>query len=194
MGTDSTFFETASSRGSALVETLLIIGASMFIALCAQIAVRVPFSPVPITGQTLGVLAVGGLLGSRRGTLGVLAYLAQGIAGLPVFAGGGSGPIWLLGPTGGYLVGFVAAAWVVGWLCERLWDHSVAGALVIMLAGSAAIYLLGLPRLAHFVGIDNALSMGLVPFVAGDLLKIALAAIALLHGRELVAQLFGLRG
>ena len=166
----------------------------MFIALCAQIAVRVPFSPVPITGQTLGVLAVGGLLGSRRGTLSVIAYLAQGIAGFPVFAGGGSGPIWLLGPTGGYLVGFVAAAWVVGWLCERLWDHSVAGTLVIMLAGSVTIYLLGLPWLAHFVGIDNALSLGLVPFVAGDLLKVALAAVTLLQGRELVAQFFGLRG
>lgn len=166
----------------------------MFIALCAQIAVRVPFSPVPITGQTLGVLAVGGLLGSRRGTLSVLAYLAEGIAGFPVFAGGGSGPIWLLGPTGGYLVGFVAAAWVVGWLRERLWDHSFAGTLVIMLAGSATIYLMGLPWLAHSVGIDNALSLGLVPFVAGDLLKVALAAVTLLQGRELVQQLFGLRG
>lgn len=193
MGTDSTFFETASPRGRALAETLLILGASTFIALCAQIVVRLPFSPVPITGQTLGVLIVGGLLGSRRGTLSVLAYLAEGIAGFPVFAGGGSGPIWLLGPTGGYLIGFAAAAWVVGWLCDHVWDQSLTGAAVVLLAGSATIYLLGLPWLGHFVGIDNALSLGLVPFLAGDLLKIALAALALLQGRELVAQLCGLR-
>jgi biotin transport system substrate-specific component len=194
VGTDSTFFETASPRSRALVDAFLILGASMFIALCAQIAVRVPFSPVPITGQTLAVLVVGGFLGSRRGTLSVLAYLAEGIAGFPVFAGGGSGPIWLLGPTGGYLVGFVAAAWVAGCLCERLWDHSVAGTLVIMLAGSATIYLIGLPWLGHFVGTDNALALGLVPFVAGDLLKVFLAALALHRGRELVGQLIGLRG
>jgi len=179
MGTSSTLFETATPRSKALADALLILGASVFIALCAQIAVRVPFSPVPITGQTLGVLAVGALLGSRRGTLSVLAYLVEGIAGFPVFAGGGSGPIWLLGPTGGYLLGFVAAAWVVGWLCERLWDHSFAGTLVIMLAGSATIYLFGLLWLARFVGADRALALGLIPFVPVEVIKITLAVMGM---------------
>lgn len=155
------------------------------IALSAQVAIPLPFSPVPITGQTCAVLLVGALLGSRRGMLSVLAYLAEGAMGLPVFAGGGSGPAWLVGPTGGYLLGFVAAAWVVGWLCEHLGDRSVAGMVVVMLPGSATIYLIGLPWLAHFVGVDKALTLGLIPFLPGDLIKIALAVSVLSAGWRL---------
>jgi biotin transport system substrate-specific component len=162
-----------------LKDALLVLGGSLFVALCAQVAVHIPFSPVPITGQTFAVLLAGALLGSRRGALSVLAYLAQGIAGLPVFAGGGSGPFWLLGPTGGYLVGFVATAWVVGWLRDHLGDGSITGTVVILLAGSATTYLFGLLWLIRFVGPDAALMQGLLPFVPGDLIKIALAGLVL---------------
>ncbi len=89
-------------------------------------AIQLPFSPVPITGQTMAVLLVGALLGSRRGALAVLAYIAEGLAGLPVFAGGAAGLARLFGPTGGYLVGFVAAAFLVGWLAERGWIDALA--------------------------------------------------------------------
>jgi biotin transport system substrate-specific component len=166
-------------RTRALNDALLVAGGSLFLALCAQLSIRLPFSPVPITGQTFAVLVLGGLLGSRRGALSVLAYLAEGMVGLPVFAGGGSGPLWLLGPTGGYLIGFVAAAWLVGWLLARLSDGSVASTLVIVLAGSATIYLLGLPWLARFVAADGAIALGLLPFLAGDLVKIAVATAVL---------------
>lgn len=176
---DSLVLNALPVRKGVLTDAILVLGGSLFIALGARIAVPLPISPVPITGQTLAVLIVGALLGSRRGSLSVLAYLVEGIAGFPVFAGGGSGAAWLLGPTGGYLVGFVAAAWVVGWLCEHLKDGSLTGSVVILLAGSAVIYLFGLPWLSHFVGPDRALALGLVPFMPGDLIKIALAGLAM---------------
>jgi len=186
--TTQTLYDAILPRRGVLIEGAVMVAAAFFIALCAQAAIRVPFSPVPITGQTFGVLLVGALLGSRRGALSVLAYLAEGAAGLPVFAGGGSGVAWLAGPTGGYLFGFVVAAWVVGRLCEQAWNRRVAGAALVMLAGNAVIYLFGLLWLARFVGIDKVLALGLVPFVAGDLLKIALAAPALLMGWKLTVQ------
>ena len=174
--THLTLLDTAAPRSSVLRDAVLVLGGSLLIALSAQIAVRLPFSPVPVTGQTCAVLLVGAFLGSRRGMLSILAYLAEGAMGLPVFAGGGSGPAWLVGPTGGYLLSFVAAAWAVGWLYEHLGDRSISGMVVVLLPGSAMIYLLGLPWLAHFVGADKALALGLIPFLPGDLIKIALAA------------------
>jgi biotin transport system substrate-specific component len=183
--TDLTLLDTVSPRSSVLIDVVLVLGGSLLIALSAQLAVRLPFSPVPITGQTCAVLLVGAFLGSRKGMLSVLAYLAEGAMGLPIFAGGGSGPAWLVGPTGGYLLGFVAAAWVVGWLCDHLGERSIAGMVVIMLPGSATIYLLGLPWLAHFVGVDKALAFGLIPFLPGDLVKIALAGSILSLGWRL---------
>ena len=183
--THLTQLDTVSPRSSVLRDAVLVLGGSLLIALSAQVAARLPFSPVPITGQTCAVLLVGAFLGSRRGMLSVLAYLAEGAMGLPVFAGGGSGPAWLGGPTGGYLLGFVVAAWTVGWLCEHLWDRSVAGTLVIMLAGSATIYMFGLPWLARFVGADRALALGLLPFFPGDSVKIALAVLSLSLGLRL---------
>ncbi len=176
---DLTMYDAPWPRRGLLMDALLVLGASLLLALSAQIALPLPFSPVPVTGQTLAVLLLGALLGSRRGALSVLTYMVEGAVGLPVFAGGGSGPAWLLGPTGGYLLGFVAAAWAVGWLSEHLGDRSVAGTLVILLAGSAVIYLFGLLWLARFVGADRALALGLLPFVPGDSLKIALAVAGL---------------
>jgi len=175
-----------SAKHKALAyDAILVIGGSLFIALCAQFTLHI--GPVPITGQTLGVLLTGVLLGSRRGSLSALAYLAQGIAGLPVFAPGGPmGIARLLGPTGGYLLGFVAAAYVAGLLAERGWGRKASTALLAMLIGNAAIYAFGLPWLAFFVGIENVLPLGLYPFVIGDLMKAILAAASLPIGWKLL--------
>lgn len=159
-------------------DLLLVLAGTAVIALSAQVAVYLPFTPVPISGQTFGVLLIGLALGSRRGALAVATYVAQGAAGLPVFAGGASGLAVVLGPRGGYLAGMVLAAFVAGKLAERGWDRrlpSVAGA---MLVGNAAIYAVALPWLAFFVGGDlgTAFALGCAPFLLGDAIKVALAA------------------
>ena len=162
----------------------LVLG-SVLVAVCAQI--NIPLQPVPITGQTLGVLLAGAVLGSRLGALSLAAYLAEGLAGLPVFAGGTNawtptrtpGVPVILGPTAGYLVGFVAAAYVVGWLAERGWDRRVLTAALAMVVGNLVIYALGLAGLARFVPAGSLLPFGLLPFLPGDALKIALAAAVL---------------
>jgi biotin transport system substrate-specific component len=172
-------FRPSVRRQAAIYDVVLVLGASLFIALAARIAVPLPFSPVPVTGQTLAVLLVGALLGSRRGALSVLAYLTEGAMGLPVFAGGAAGVSRLIGPTGGYLLGFVIAAFLTGWLAERGWDRRFATTLAMMGMGNAAIYLLGLPYLASFVGVGHVLALGLYPFVVGDIAKSILAALLL---------------
>jgi biotin transport system substrate-specific component len=177
-----------ATRQKALAyDAVLVISGSLFIALCAQFTIRI--GPVPITGQTLAVLLIGMLLGSRRGSLTALAYLAEGIAGLPVFAPGGPpGLARLLGPTGGYLLGFVAAAYVTGMLAERSWDRKSITTLLAMLIGDAVIYLFGLPWLGLFVGIENALPLGFCPFIVGDLAKAFLAAALLPIGWRLLIK------
>ncbi|MEW6232088.1 MAG: biotin transporter BioY [Chloroflexota bacterium] len=175
-------------ESSAARDFMLILAGSLVVALSAQISVPLPFSPVPVTGQTFGVLLVGALLGSRSGALSLLVYLGEGALGLPVFAGGTGGLVRLAGPTGGYLLGFVAAAFLVGWLCERGWDRRLPTAAMAMLLGNAIIYLFGLPWLAHFVGPDKALALGLLPFIPGDLSKLILAALALPGGWALVNE------
>ncbi len=157
----------------------LVLAASLFIGLMAQVSVPLPFTPVPITGQTFAVLLVGAALGARRGSLAVLTYLVEGLAGMPVFAGGTGGLAHLLGPTGGYLLGFVAAAWAVGRLAERGLDRRLRSAWLAFLAGEIVLYACGLPWLAVFVGPSKALSLGLFPFLPGDLVKVILAAFAL---------------
>jgi len=176
----------AAKKYALLYDVALVMGGSLFIALSAQVAIHLPFSPVPVTGQTLAVILVGMLLGSRRGSLALLTYLAEGLAGLPVFAGGTAGPARLLGPTGGYLVGFIVAAYVTGLLAERGWDRRVGTTLLAMLFGNAVLYALGLPWLAAFVGVRRALPLGLYPFIPGDLLKVVLAALLLPAGWKLL--------
>jgi biotin transport system substrate-specific component len=163
------------------------LAGSWLIALSAQVAIPLPFSPVPVTGQTLAVLLVGALLGSRRGSLAVLAYIAQGLAGLPVFAGGALGMARLLGPTGGYLVGFAAAAFLVGLLAERGWDRRVLTTAAAMILGNLVIYAIGALWLAPFVGgLEQALATGVLPFIPGDLVKIVAAALLLPAGWKLL--------
>lgn len=169
-------------------DALCVVSGSLLMAALAQVAIPVPFSPVPITGQTLAALLVGTLLGSRLGLLAVLLYLSEGTLGLPVFAGGGFGLARLAGPTGGYLVGLALAAFVTGWLAERGWDRRPATMLLAMLAGSALIYACGLAWLAHFVGSSRVLAMGLLPFVPGDLFKIAAVTALLPAGWSLLGR------
>lgn len=165
----------------------LVLGGSLLIALAAQVAFPLPWSPVPVTGQTFAILLVGASLGARLGLAAVVAYLIEGALGLPVFAPGGApGLARFMGPTAGYLVGFALAAFAVGWLAERGWDRRLGRAALAMLAGEAVIYLCGLLWLARFVAGDRLLDAGLVPFIPGDLFKIALAALALPAARRIV--------
>jgi biotin transport system substrate-specific component len=191
-----------------LRDGLLVLAGSLLIAASAQVSfqlpsavgatyanlvghigIKLPTTPVPVTGQTFAVLLTGLVLGSRRGALAMLAYLGYGLAGLGVFALGASawtpsavpGVPVILGPTAGYLFGCVLAAWLVGWLAERGWDRRVWNTLAAMLAGSVAIYAVGLAWLSHYVGAQHVLLLGLYPFLVGDTLKI-LAAAALLPG------------
>ncbi|MFN4183064.1 MAG: biotin transporter BioY, partial [bacterium] len=140
--------------GTLAGDVLLILSGSVFIGLMAQISFVLPFTPVPITGQTFAVLSVGALLGSRRGVLTVAVYLMEGILGLPFFAGGSSGLARLLGPTGGYLIGFLPCAWVTGYLCERGWDRKVRTAVLAMLAGILEIN----PELYEAAALDGVSS------------------------------------
>ena len=166
----------------------LIVGGSLFVALCAQISFHIPFNPVPITGQTLGVLLVGVLLGSNRGALAILTYLAEGSAGLPFFAGGSSGFPYMIGPTGGYLLGFVLAAFIVGKLAEIGWDKRVITVIPVMVLGTIVIFAAGLLWLTKFVGSANVLAMGFYPFVPGALLKISIATILLPAGWKFMGR------
>lgn len=160
-------------------EALWVLGGSWLVALMAQVRLPLPFTPVPITGQTFGVLLMGFALGARRGFLCLALYLLQGGMGLPFFAGGASGWGHLLGPTGGYLWGFVGAAALMGWLAERGWDRSFLRTLAGMGLGNLLIYLFGLPWLAAFVGWERVWLQGLLPFLPGDALKALGAALLL---------------
>jgi len=171
---------------SLIRDLIMVLTGSWLIALTAQLSFSI--GPVPITGQTVGVLLVGALLGSRRGAASVLAYLAQGFAGLPVFAGGMATTAVLAGPTAGFLLGFLPAAFVIGWLCERGWDRRVETAVIAMLLGNLLIYAFGLPLLSRFVGWDQVLPLGLIPFIPGDILKIVLAAMVMPFGWKLLRQ------
>lgn len=175
---------------------LLIVAFGTLMGVLAQIAVPLPFTPVPVTGQTLGVLLIGALLGSRRGGAAMLVHLAEGLAGLPVFAGGTTawtptslGLPWIVGPTAGYLFSFPVAAFVVGWLAEWGWDRRLLTAAAAMLVGQAVIYAGGLSWLAYCFGIANAVPLGMLPFLPGDAVKLALAALALPGGWRLLGAL-----
>ena len=172
-----TLADVALPRAGALPNALLVVGASVLTALAAQIAIPVPWSPVPITGQTFAVLLSGAVLGARRAFLAQALYLIEGSLGLPVFAGGGAGLATLAGPTGGYLAAFPFAAAATGALCARGWDRRIVTMFVAMLLGSAVIFALGLIQLSRFMPADRLLAAGFLPFVPGDLIKTALASL-----------------
>lgn len=168
-------------RRSIVADVSLILMGSLLVAAFAQLSI--PLQPVPITGQTFAVLLVGMALGSRRGALALTAYLAEGIAGLPVFAEAKFGLATVQGPTGGYLLGFIAAAWLVGLLAEKGFDRGLLKTLAAMAVGTAVIYLCGVVWLSPFVGgiagESGALALGMYPFLIGDAIKAVAAALLL---------------
>jgi biotin transport system substrate-specific component len=159
-----------------------VVAGSLIVAGLAQISIRLHFTPVPITGQTLGVLLVGASLGAVRGGASLGLYLIEGGIGLPFFAHASHGwnivSISSVGASGGYLIGFIGAAFVVGLLAERGWDKSLGSSIGAMLIGEVLIYGAGLPWLAAAlrVNAEKAAEYGLYPFVIGDLIKLAIAA------------------
>ena len=159
----------------------IVVAASLLIWLSAKIVV--PFFPVPMTLQTLAVLSLASALGPRLGISAVALYLVEGVCGLPVFAGSpekGVGLAYMMGPTGGYLLGMLPAAALAGILARRGWDRHVGLTALSMVAGNLVIYAFGIAWLGTVVGWDKpVLTWGLYPFLLGDLLKIAIAAILL---------------
>ena len=173
-----TLADVAWPRPSVLRDCLLVVGASLVTAIAAQIAIPLPFSPVPLTGQTFAVLLSGAVLGPRRAFLAQALYLLEGTAGLPFFAGGAAGAGILMGATGGYLIAFPLAALVTGALASAGWDRRFTTMLAAMLLGSVVIFGFGLAGISRFVPTNRLLSLGLLPFLPGDLVKATLAAIA----------------
>ena len=165
--------------------SLIVLG-TLLVAALAQVIIPLPFTPVPITGQTFAVLLVGAALGSKRGLAALSLYSLMGLSGLPVFAGGASGIAYSIGPTLGYLVGFIAAAYVIGLLAERGLERSVRTSLVPFLAGTLVIYFFGAGWLAFQFGLDKALTLGVLPFIVGDAIKLVLAALTLPAAWKLV--------
>ncbi|HJR46276.1 MAG TPA: biotin transporter BioY [Actinomycetota bacterium] len=182
-----------AARSTVRTDVMLVVAGSLVMAGLAQISIQLPFTPVPVTGQTLGVLLVGGSLGALLGGASLLLYLAWGAIGLPFFAGGESG-IDRLGfatASGGYLWGMVIAAVLIGYLAQKRWDRGVGSAIGAFLLGEIIIFTIGVLWLANALGIPvqastacdmatgagcDALQLGLYPFVIGDLLKVLLAA------------------
>lgn len=162
-----------SRERNILRDGMLVLVGTMLLALSAKI--QIPFYPVPMTMQSLVVMMIGAAYGWKLGGLTILAYLAEGALGLPVFASG-AGLAYMMGPTGGYLLGFVAAAAVTGYLAERGWTKSVLGTLAAMTIGHAVIFLFGFGWLASLIGASKAYLGGVAPFYAATLFKTLLGA------------------
>jgi biotin transport system substrate-specific component len=175
-------------RGRAALDVLLVIGATVVIALAAQIAIPVPFSAVPMTLQPLAVLLVGVTLGSVRGAAAAALYLLEGFSGLPVFALGHGGPMWLAAPTAGYLLSYPCAAWVAGWVSERGFGSTTLRAVAGMLAALGVIYLGGFSWLAVLSGSHAAWVAGVRPFILADIVKVAIGASLLPQMQRLIAR------
>ena len=156
-----------------LIEALFALGGVALLAASAQLTIHLPFTPVPFTGQTFAVLLIGAAYGLRRGLSAVILYLTVGTIGLPFFAA-------VVGAASyGYLIGFAVAVVIVGWLAEHGWDRNLFTSILAMLAGEVAIFACGMAWLAQFVGWNNVVADGLIPFLIGDTIKLLAAAVAL---------------
>lgn len=183
------------TRASTLVrDILLILAGTAVVSLLAQVSI--PWYPVPFTGQTLAVLLVGGMLGALRGALSLAVYFAIGALGAPIFSEQAGGWDIITGATGGYIIGFILAAGVVGWLCERGADRRVVSMIGVLLLGNVLIYAIGVPWLANWspagdgvtLGWSQAYELGVQPFILGDLLKLAIVAAILPAGWALLQR------
>lgn len=165
---------------SVALDAALVVAGSLVVALFAQLSLRLPFTPVPVTGQTFAVLAIATALGARRGAAAVGLYLVEGAAGLPFFAEGNAGFVWLLPSSlsGGYLWALVLAAFVVGWLAQRGWDRQLLTSIVAMALGQAIVLGLGTAWLAGALDVSPAAaaSLGLYPFIPAEIIKLLVAA------------------
>lgn len=166
----------AARRQAVMRDVLLVAAGSMFVAVCAKL--QFPSLPVPMTMQPFAVLLVGACLGARRGGLALVAYLLEGLAGLPVFAGPVSGPTYFAGPTAGYLFSFPIAAFVVGSLTQLGWDRRFSSTIAAFALGQGIILALGFVWLACQIGAASAFSDGVLRFLIGDVLKLLLAGLA----------------
>ena len=169
-------FPRLSARSRDL---LLVFTGVFFVTLIAHVKILLPFTPVPLTGQTFAVLLVGASLGSKRGVLSMGLYIALGALGLPIFTGGASGLAYLTGATLGYLVGFVVAAYIVGRFAEKGLERNLRTSIIPFTVGTFVIYLFGAGWLSVLFGIEKAFQLGVLPFLIGDLIKLILAALAL---------------
>ena len=176
-------------RGRCAAGILLVIGASALIAIAAQIAIPLPFTPVPLTLQPLAVIFVGVALGSTRGAAAAALYLLEGFSGLPVFAEGHGGPLWLVGPTAGYLLSYPFAAWLAGFVSERGWGSSTMRAISGMLLALGVIYLGGWSWLAALTASPRvAFAQGVAPFVLADIVKVAIGAALLPKAQQILSR------
>jgi biotin transport system substrate-specific component len=182
---------TVFPRATPAVDVVLALGGAALIALAAQISISLPFTPVPITGQTFAVATTAAALGFRTGAASSILYVAAGLVGLPVYADGGSGWHAVSGASGGYLIGFVGCALVVGWCGDRGWTSSFSSTVGAMLLGETVIYICGLLWLRHSLHtpLAKTLELGLYPFVVGDLLKVYAAAAVLPPAHRWVRRL-----
>ena len=175
---EATLRLTALPRTGLLTDAVVVLLGAGLIAASAQVSIPLPFTPVPITGQTFAVLLVGASLGTARGASSALLYVLAGIAGAPVYADGAHGWAQVTGSTGGYLVGFVLAAALTGFLAERQWDRRFSSAIGAMLTGNVIIFVVGLTWLAVVLdtSLEKTLEYGLYPFIPGEMVKLYLAA------------------
>lgn len=164
-----------------LSDIALVVAGTALVAVLAQVAI--PLWPVPVTGQTLAVLLVGASLGAARGAASLSLYAILGAVGLPIYSDSSSGWSVLLGPTGGYIIGFIVSAAVVGWAAERSWDRGWYKPIITFIGGSLVVFAIGLPWLAVSLGqlglpndLQSVLVAGFYPFIIGGLIKAAIAA------------------
>jgi biotin transport system substrate-specific component len=191
---DTAFDKSETLLGVALApldvvrQVGLVIGFSLLTALAAQVVI--PIGPIPITGQTFAVLLTGALLGSRLGTMAMIAYLVEGASGLPFFSGGHAGLLHIMGPTGGYLIAFPAAAYITGAFAEHGWDRRFLTAAAAMAVGSAVIMLSGWAWFSVVMHTSPMLTLyaTVIKFIPGDIVKISLAAAVLPSGWKLLKR------
>lgn len=172
---------TVFPRSTALTQALFVMGGVAFISLMAQVAIPVPGSPIPVTGQTLAVLLIGTTYGARLGLMTFATYLLAGVAGAPIFAGSTHGIEKVIGATGGYLVGMLIASFLLGYLADRKADQKFKTSFPALLLGDAVIFFFGLTWLHYSLDLSwsATFAAGLTPFIFGEILKIAITATSL---------------